>query len=116
MTHHAVLRGVDRLVALHLVGDRIGGAQVLLDQAEHFLFERRVVGHRQLARLLRGLLGQPDDGVDHRLEMPMAEHHGAEHDVFGELLGFRLDHQHGVLRAGDDEIELALRHLVDLSD
>ena len=44
----------------------------------------------------------------------MAEHHGAEHDVFGELLGFRLDHQHGVLGAGDDEIELALGHLVDL--
>ena len=46
--------------------------------------------------------------------MPVAEHHGAEHDVFGQLLGFRLDHQHGVLRAGDDEIELALRHLVEL--
>ena len=46
--------------------------------------------------------------------MAVAEHHGAEHDLFGQLLGFRFDHQHGVLRAGDDEIELALRHLVEL--
>jgi hypothetical protein len=37
----------------------------------------------------------------------VTEHHGAEHDVFGKLLGFRLHHQHGVLRAGDDEVELA---------
>ena len=111
---HALLGGVDRFVALHLVGNRIGGAQVLLDQVEHFLFQRRIVGSGQLARLLGRLFREPDDGVDHRLEMPVAEHHGAEHDVFGQLLGFRFHHQHRVLRAGDDEIELALRHLVDL--
>ena len=46
--------------------------------------------------------------------MPVAEHHGAEHDVLGQLLGLRFHHQHRVLRAGDDEIELAFRHLVDL--
>ena len=46
--------------------------------------------------------------------MPVTEHDGAKHDVLGQLLGFRLDHQHRVLRAGDDEIELALGHLVDL--
>ena len=54
-----------------------------------------------------------DDGIDHRLEVPVAEHHRAEHDFLGQLLGFRFDHQHGVLRAGDDEVELALLHLVD---
>ena len=31
-----------------------------------------------------------------------------------QLLGFRLHHQHGVAGAGDDEVELALHHLVDL--
>jgi hypothetical protein len=36
-----------------------------------------------------------------------------EHDLLGELLGFRLDHQHGVGRAGDDEIELRFLDLVD---
>ncbi len=30
-----------------------------------------------------------------------------------QLLGFRFDHQHGVGGAGDDEVELALRHLVE---
>jgi hypothetical protein len=35
----------------------------------------------------------------------VAEHHGAEHHVFAELLGLGLDHQDGVLRAGDDEVE-----------
>ena len=44
--HHLGLGGVDRLLALHLVGDRVGRAQILLDEAEHFLFERGVVGDR----------------------------------------------------------------------
>ena len=43
----------------------------------------------------------------------MSEHHGAEHDVFVQLLGFRLHHQHGVGGAGDDEIELGFDHLVE---
>ena len=43
----------------------------------------------------------------------MAEHDGAEHDVFVQLLGFRFHHQHGVGGAGDDEIEIALGHLVE---
>jgi hypothetical protein len=60
----------------------------------------------KVARLLGGLLGELDDRVDHRLEAAVAEHDGAEHDVLGQLLGFRLDHQHGVGRAGDDEVEL----------
>ena len=43
----------------------------------------------------------------------MSEHHGAEHDVFVEFLGFRLHHQHGVGGAGDDEIELGFDHFVE---
>ena len=35
----------------------------------------------------------------------MTKHHGFKHDLFGKLLGFRLHHQHGVLRAGDHEVE-----------
>jgi hypothetical protein len=38
----------------------------------------------------------------------MAEHHRAEHHVFGEFLRFGLDHQHGVGRAGDDEFEFGI--------
>ena len=44
----------------------------------------------------------------------MAEHHRAEHDVLGQLLGFQFHHQHRVAGAGDDQIELALGHLVEL--
>ena len=84
-----------------------------LDDAEHLLLDRLGVGLREVARLLGGLLGELDDGLDHRLEVPVAEHHGAEHDLLGQLLGLRFDHQHGVLRAGDDEVELAFLHLVD---
>ena len=36
-----------------------------------------------------------------------------EHDVLVELLGFRFHHQHRVGRAGDDEVELGLGHLVE---
>ena len=113
MRHDLGLGGIDRLVALHLVRDRIGRAHVLLDQAEHFLLERAVVRDLVVARLLRRLFRELDDGLDHRLEMAVAEHHGAEHDVFRQLLGFRFDHQHRVLRAGDHEVELAFRHLVE---
>ena len=35
----------------------------------------------------------------------MAGHDRLEHDRFGEFLGFRFDHQHGVARSGDDEVE-----------
>ena len=76
--------------------------------------ERRMVGGLDGARLLGGALGELDDRVDHRLEAAVAEHHGAEHVVLGQLLGLRLDHQHRVAGAGDDEVELRLGHLVEL--
>ena len=44
----------------------------------------------------------------------MAEHDRAKHDLLGKLVRFRLDHQHRVLRACDDEIELRLVHLVNV--
>ena len=111
--HHLFLDGGDGVLAILLAHDRIGRAQVLLGETEDFLFQRLVVGNREIARLLRGLFGELDDRLDHRLEMPVAEHHRAEHDVLGQLLGFQLHHHHGVLRAGDDEVELAFLHLVE---
>ena len=111
---HLGLCSVNCIVSLHLVGNRVGGPQVGLDQFAHLFLDRRIVRHRELARLFGGLLGEPDDRVDHRLEMPVAEHHRAEHDVLGQLLGLQLDHQNRVRRAGDDEVELAFRHLVNL--
>ena len=44
MRHDFFLRGVDCVLALLLAHDRIGGAQVFLDEPENFLLQRRVVG------------------------------------------------------------------------
>ena len=43
----------------------------------------------------------------------MAGHDGAQHHLFRKLLGLGLDHQHGVGGAGDDEVEVAVLHLVE---
>ncbi len=110
--HDLVLGHADRVVALLLDRDGVGCAQIGFDQPEHFLFQRAFVDDLDIARLLRGLLGQRDDGVDHRLEMPVSEHHGAQHDLFVQLLGFRFDHQHGVGGAGDNEFELGFGHFI----
>ncbi len=83
MRDHLFLGGGDGVLALLLLRDRIGLAQVLFDQAEDFLFQGSVFGQRQLARFFGGLFGELDDGLDHRLEMPVAEHHRAQHDVLG---------------------------------
>ena len=77
-------------------------------------FEFRKVGDLVIARILGGDFRQLDDRVEHRLEATVAEHDSAEHDVFRQFLCFRLDHQNGVARAGDDEVELGFSHLVDV--
>ena len=41
----------------------------------------------------------------------MGKHDGAEHFVFRKLLGFGFDHHHGIMRAGDDEIEATFGNL-----
>ena len=46
--HHLGLGGVDGLMARCLVGDRVGGAQVRLGDAEHLLLERGVVDDRRV--------------------------------------------------------------------
>ena len=114
MPHRPGLGRIQCAVALLLVRNRIGGAHIGLDQRQHLFLQRPAVRRLQLARLFRSLFRKPDDGIDHRLEMPVAEHHRAEHQIFGQFPGFRFDHQHRILGAGDDEIESALRHLVEL--
>ena len=53
--------------------------------------------------------------VDHRLLLLMAEDDGAEHDLLGQFLGFRLDHEHRGLGARDHEIELRRRRELGLA-
>src|SRR6186713_3511116 len=113
MCHHLFLYGGNGVLAVLLLHDRVGGAQVLFGEAEDFLLQRFVVRNGQFARLLCSFFSELDDGLDHRLEVPVAEHHGTEHDFFGQLFGFRFHHHHRVIGAGDDEIELTFWHLVE---
>ena len=113
MRHHFFLGLADRCVAVLLDRNGVGGAQIGLDQRQHFLFQRALVDDLDVARLLGGLFGELDDRADHRLEVPVPEHHRAEHDVFVEFLGFRFHHQHGIGGAGDDQIELGFDHFVE---
>jgi hypothetical protein len=41
----------------------------------------------------------------------VTENDGAEHDFFGQLVGFGFNHQHGGFGTGDDEVELAALEL-----
>ena len=67
----------------------------------------------EIARFLGSLLGKFNDRLDDRLEVAMTKHHCAEHDFFGQFLGFRFNHHHGVVGAGDNEVEAGAGHLVD---
>ena len=91
-----LLGGADLLVAGGLLlllvgfGDRRTGERV--DPP----LQRRDLrgGFRQVPRLLRGVLRQFDDRLDHRLEAGMAELQRAEHDLLGQLVRLGLHHQH----------------------
>ena len=110
---HFRLDRVDGGVALLLLGDRIGGAQVRFADFEHRLLDRGLVVGDEFARLLGRLFGEADDRLDHRLERGVARHHRLEHGLFGKLLGLRFDHQHRVGGAGDDEVERRFLHFLD---
>ncbi len=104
---------VDGVVALLLGGDLVGLAQFRLGDPAHRRLDVALVGDDEIARLLGGFFGQLDDRVDHRLEAAMAGHDGLQHHRLGELLRLQFDHQHGVARAGDDEIERRFLQFVD---
>src|SRR5690606_11385400 len=59
------------LATLLLLGYRISLAQLLLGDLLHAVLVFRLVGELDLPGLLRGGLGQLDDGLDHRLEVPV---------------------------------------------
>ena len=106
------LGGVDGVLALGLFLDLVSGAQVGLGDLGGLGGDFGEIGDGVLARLLGCLFGELDDRVDDRLEAFVAEHDGAEHVVFRKLLGFRFNHQDRSVRTGNNEVKLALRHLV----
>ncbi len=110
---HLRLGRVDGGVTLLLLCDRIGGAKIGLAHIEHRLLDRGVIVCREVARLLGGLFGKPDNRLKDRLERGMAGHHRLQHRFLGELLSLRLDHQDRVRGARDDKIECRIFHLLD---
>jgi hypothetical protein len=46
------------------------------------------------------------DRVDRDLHLLVAEHHGAQHHVFRQLVGFRFHHQHGALGTGNHQVQI----------
>ena len=68
-------------------------------------------GGLPVPRRLAGFVGKLVDRVDRRLHLLVAEDDGAEHHLLGQLLRLGLDHQHGLLGARDDEVELRFLEL-----
>ena len=63
---------------------------------------------------LTGFFNQFINGVNRHLLLLVAEHHGVEHHVFGQAIGFGFDHQHGAFGTGHHEVQPAFGHLGDL--
>jgi hypothetical protein len=102
--------GLDR--ASLLAGNAIGFAQFGFRQFGDAGDERLVPGRGlPVPFRLAGDFDQLVDGLDRGLHLVMAEHHGAEHDLFGELLGLGFDHQHGGFGSGDHQVQLCALQL-----
>ncbi|SCD23017.1 hypothetical protein BR141012304_10577 [Brucella inopinata] len=108
------LGGIDGCVARLLFGDLVSFAQVVFHNGQHLGFQFRQVFRLEVTRFLGGNFGKLDDRIDHRLEALVAEHDGAEHDIFGQFLRFRFDHQNRFRRTGNHQIELGFRHFIDI--
>ena len=91
-----------------LVGDLVGGGEVLADQLLHLGLDGVGVVRLEVEGLLGGVFGQFDDRVDHRLHALVGEHDAAQDVLFGQLLDFGFDHHHGVVGAGDDQVDPAV--------
>ena len=91
------------LVPRRFHGLLVGSAQARFGRRLDAISQRRLAFRlrRHVDRLLGAGFGELDDGIDDRLKCPMAEHHGAEHDVFGQLFDLGFDHQDALAGAGD---------------
>ncbi len=110
------LGGVDHAAAHLLLLLCVGIGELARNRTADLFLDDVGLGRyrRHFPWLLGRALGKGDDRVDHRLEVLMAEHHRAEHDLFAELARFGFNHQHAFLRAGDHEVELRTVHFVQL--
>ena len=104
---------VERGRALRLVGQLVGGLDVLADERLELGLGRGLgVAGGELPRLLGGLLGELDDRFADLLAIAAwANMTAPSMTLFRQLLGFGFDHHHRVAGAGDDQVELAFGDL-----
>ncbi len=101
------LLAAGRLLAQLVSGLQIGQAQLghLGDQG--FVLRRRLPVPLRLAAVAHQVV----DRIDGDLHLLMAVHHGAQHHLFRQLVGFGFDHQHGTLGAGNHQVQVRMRQL-----
>ena len=112
---HPFLHRRHLFLAGQLDGLGVGLAQIRLGLLGHAPGEVLAPLGRfgQFAGLLGAGFGKVDDGFDHRLKPAVAEHHRAQHHLFGQLAGFRFHHQHAVAGAGDHQVQRTAGQFVD---
>ncbi len=102
----------NHFLAGHLVSFFVSCAQALFGQTVNLALKLRQILRRNIARFFGATLSQVDDGVHHGLHLLVAIHHSAEHHVFRQLFGFGFHHENRVLRAGNNQIKVAVFHVV----
>ncbi len=96
-------------VAGHLLGEIVGLRDGSFRLAAKRLGELGILGSGGPGPArLAGLGDQFLDGADGGLHLLMAEHDRAEHHFLGQARGLRLHHQHRMLGAGDDQVQLRI--------
>ncbi len=105
--HHAASLGAGLLGADLVRGLQLGSSQFVDTGDQRLVLGRRLPGPDRLA----GVTHQFVDRIDRDVALLVAKHHGAQHDLFGQLFGFGLDHQHGGFGAGHDQVHLRILEL-----
>ena len=117
--------GIGRQLSFHLFVDstqlfgtallganRVGLFDVSLSNFVQAGNERLVLRSRlPIPSRLAGFGGQFVDGIDGHLHLLMPEHHGIEHRLFRQAIGFGLDHQHGTFGTGYDKVKTRILKL-----
>mmetsp|Transcript_78776 Transcript_78776/g.218920 ORF Transcript_78776/g.218920 Transcript_78776/m.218920 type:complete len:772 (-) Transcript_78776:1232-3547(-) len=92
-----------------LGADLVGLAQRAFSQGRDLGDEGLVLGRSNpVPGRLAGFLDQLVDRSNGDIALLMAVDHSAQHDLFRQARSLGLDHQHGSLRTGDDQVHLAV--------
>ena len=112
---HEFVHGADLLGTGLLLADIVGGLETVESEFADTGNESLVLrGRLPIPGGLAGFFNEAVDRFDRDLHLLVAKAHSAEHHIFRQTVGFRLHHQHGAGRTGNDEVELGIRHLGDV--